>query len=147
MLPLGLACLLGVGCLAVAQASEVLEVDAERRAAQVAADPAALDRLLHDRLRYHHSDGREETKAEFVASLTGGVVDYREIRVSAIDMIPCEARQDACVRAFQTLEVTFEGRAYTIPGCYVAAYQRDRGRLRLLAYRSAGLDPAGGCPL
>jgi ketosteroid isomerase-like protein len=42
------------------------------RAAQVAADAEALDRLCAAELSYSHSDGRVEDKATFVANATDG---------------------------------------------------------------------------
>lgn len=41
------------------------------RAAMLAGDGAVLDSLTDDKLSYGHSNGRTETKAEFVASLAG----------------------------------------------------------------------------
>jgi ketosteroid isomerase-like protein len=35
-------------------------------------DAAALDRLLHDGLTYSHSNGRTQSKADVMASVTGG---------------------------------------------------------------------------
>lgn len=42
------------------------------RAAQVAADPKALDPLCAPELTYSHSDGRVEDKAAFIANATNG---------------------------------------------------------------------------
>jgi ketosteroid isomerase-like protein len=42
------------------------------RAAQVAADAKAFDALCAAELSYSHSDGRVETKAEFIANATNG---------------------------------------------------------------------------
>ena len=153
-----LAAALTVGWLALAcdappadpdapAAHDVLEADATRRAAQVAADPEALGQILHDRLVYRHSDGRDETKSELIASLTGGAIDYRKIRVDEIAAVTCAGGSDYCLRALQTLEVTFEGGEFTVPSCYLARYVRERGQLQLVAYRSASLVDDGVCPL
>jgi hypothetical protein len=42
------------------------------RAAQIAADPKALDGLCAAELSYSHSDGRVEDKATFIANATNG---------------------------------------------------------------------------
>lgn len=43
----------------------------ELRAAMVAGDRAALERLLHDQLRYLHSSGQTQTRANLLSDLAG----------------------------------------------------------------------------
>ena len=138
--------LLVLGCAVAAAEPDVLLADEERRAAQVGADARALDRTLHDLLVYRHSDGREEGKSELIASLTGGTVDYRAIRVDEINTVDCPGAGQ-CVRARQTLEVVFEDRNFAVPSCYVARYSLSSARFQLIAYESALLDEQGRCPL
>jgi hypothetical protein len=146
-LAIALGPLLILGCASAPAPGGVVGADADRREAQVAAHPAALERVLHESLVYKHSDGREESKSELIASLVDGTVDYREIRVSEIEAMTCGGPQRLCLRARQVLEVTFEGRDYTVPGCYVAVYEGIPRALQLIHYQSANLDAGGGCPL
>jgi hypothetical protein len=46
------------------------------RAAQLAADPKALDALCAAELSYSHSDGRVEDKATFIANATDGKTKF-----------------------------------------------------------------------
>ena len=65
--------LLGVGpAFAGADEDAVAKNVVAFRAAQVAADPKALDGLCAAELSYSHSDGRVEDKATFVANATNG---------------------------------------------------------------------------
>ncbi len=121
------------------QAAQYLQADADRRAAQVAADPVALDRVLHPALVYRHSDGRAESKAEFIASLTGGSVDYQEIQIERAAVYRCEHLSPGagiCVIAAQTLIVEHEGTVHRVPGCATAQYRSTGERLALVAYES-----------
>jgi ketosteroid isomerase-like protein len=69
---------LAIGLLGVAPAlangeEEAVAKNVEAfRAAQVAADAKAFDALCAPELSYSHSDGRVETKAEFIAAATNG---------------------------------------------------------------------------
>jgi ketosteroid isomerase-like protein len=75
------AALLSGVCLAKDNAQEDALRTAElaRFAASVAADTAALDKLLDADLIYTHSTGEPETKTQFIESLTNGKRDYLAI--------------------------------------------------------------------
>ncbi|WP_375457547.1 nuclear transport factor 2 family protein [uncultured Enterovirga sp.] len=60
------------------------------RAAQVAADPKALDALCAPELTYSHSDGRVEDKAAFITNATAGrsrftKLEYRNPSIRIVD--------------------------------------------------------------
>lgn len=60
-------------------AADLARTHAERFAAMVAGDLEALGPMLADELTYSHSDGRLETREQFLASLAGGELRYLEI--------------------------------------------------------------------
>jgi ketosteroid isomerase-like protein len=60
-------------------ASELVRVEDERSRAVLAGDAATLERLMADDIVYTHSNGRQDTKRSFIASITGGTVKYRRI--------------------------------------------------------------------
>ena len=65
--------LLGIAPAFAAGEEDVVAKNVEAfRAAQVAADAKAFDALCAAELSYSHSDGRVETKAEFIANATNG---------------------------------------------------------------------------
>ena len=132
--------------LDVASAGSVRRADAARRTAQVAADPALLAETLDDALLYVHSDGRAETKAEFIASLTEGGVDYLEIRPERSGAFLCRGLPHGdgpCVISEQTLVVRHEGALHTIRNCATAAYRAGA----LVHYVSRPLPESGRCEL
>jgi hypothetical protein len=61
---------------AVAAAVEAL------RKASMAADPAALDKLIMPEISYGHATGRLETKAQYIESLTSGKAGYSSVDLS-----------------------------------------------------------------
>ncbi|HEX8271056.1 MAG TPA: nuclear transport factor 2 family protein [Longimicrobiaceae bacterium] len=68
---------------------EIVECEARIRAAQLAADVAALDRLISDELLFTGPDGRLGTKAEDLAAHGSGAVRFRahepeELRVRRV---------------------------------------------------------------
>src|SRR5580704_13962179 len=59
------------------------------RAAQLAADPKALDALCAAELSYSHSDGRVEDKATFIANATDGktkflLLEYQDPKIRVV---------------------------------------------------------------
>jgi len=65
--------------MADAAEAEILKLDEERSRAMIAADAAALERLMSDDIVYTHSSGRLDSKKSFIASIAGGTVKYRRI--------------------------------------------------------------------
>ncbi|HEX8906277.1 MAG TPA: nuclear transport factor 2 family protein [Longimicrobiaceae bacterium] len=57
---------------------EIVAMEAQIRAAQLAADVAALDRLIADELLFTGPDGRLGSKAEDLQAHGSGVVRFRE---------------------------------------------------------------------
>ena len=57
---------------------EIVELEAELRSAQLAADVAALDRLIAEELLFTGPDGQLGTKAQDLAAHRSGVVHFRE---------------------------------------------------------------------
>jgi len=55
---------------------QVIQAEKDRFAAIVNADEAALNRLLADDLTYTHSNANMQTKAQFIADVKSGAIDY-----------------------------------------------------------------------
>jgi len=72
--------------------SAVLAAVEALREAMIAADKAALEKLTAAELRYGHSSGRLENKAEFIAAIVTGksgfsAIELAEQTVSVVDRI------------------------------------------------------------
>ncbi len=72
--------------------NDVLGFEAHRCEAMIAADFAALDRLLSDALTWTHASARQDDKASFLAGLRGGHTRYLEIRRSEEPSVPMTMR-------------------------------------------------------
>lgn len=59
--------------------TEIEEIEARRRAAMVAGDLAALERLIDDEALYVHTNGLRETKAEYMALVRDGTYRYQAV--------------------------------------------------------------------
>jgi ketosteroid isomerase-like protein len=55
---------------------QVIQAEKDRFAAIVNADEAALNKLLADDLTYTHSNANMQTKAQFIADVKSGAIDY-----------------------------------------------------------------------
>src|SRR5437762_13608331 len=63
--------ILATSLFAADPADGVREASAGWRQAAIKKDKAALQRFLADDLTYFHSDGKTQTKAEYIAAVTG----------------------------------------------------------------------------
>ncbi|MGH7944695.1 MAG: nuclear transport factor 2 family protein [Opitutaceae bacterium] len=62
-----------------------LRADKARLAAMVAGDGEALGRLMSDQLRFVHSDGRVESKGDYVKNLMAGDTQYADAKTSELE--------------------------------------------------------------
>jgi ketosteroid isomerase-like protein len=66
--------------------SEIIEIEAQRRAAMIAGDLAALDQIIDDTANYVHTNGVCETKAQFLQCVANGTYRYREVRQDELNV-------------------------------------------------------------
>lgn len=111
--------------------------EAERRAALVSADVAAIGRLFADGAQYVHSNGEVDDEATLTRRLASGELRYRSIFVDeeryACSDTGCE------VTGAQTLGVAANGRELTLRNRFHATWLRAGDECRLVAYRSSPL--------
>ena len=101
----------------------------------VAGDVSALDALLHEELIYTHSNGKVDTKASLLETLSQGDIDYRRIQRGAEAI---RSVHDAVIFAAPVeMEVAAGGQLHQIIGVYTAVYFWQDGRWQLVAYQSA----------
>jgi hypothetical protein len=136
-----LALVLGLACAGV---PPPLHVDTLRREAMLEADVDVLRELFAEGLRYGHANGEVHTKAELLGLLASGALDYRAIRIEAIETR--EGARSFVVTGRQTIEVTAAGRDVTSHSVFSAVYAREGRRWRLIAYQSAPIPPRSAAP-
>jgi Domain of unknown function (DUF4440) len=114
--------------------------DDERAAAMLAADPARLDAIFSDELRYAHSNGRVDTKTSFIKSLVSRGMVYesfdhraRNFTVAGPGVVLMSGRA--------VIHVSNNGQKVVLDLNYLAAWREENGRWRFLAWQSCRNPP------
>jgi ketosteroid isomerase-like protein len=115
--------------------AELLQSEQRRYRAMVDADAPALEALLGEEVRFTHSNGRVQSRADLLGSLASGALDYLSIRT-----------RDEAVRLYGDAGVVsgaaeIEVRAAGGPKqalrlLFTAVYAKQGGGWRLVAYQS-----------
>ena len=116
---------------------ELLTIEADRFRSTVAGDIAALDFRLAEDLSYCHSNGKCETKAEYLGSLRSGSTRYRKL-----ELVSARVRRygDIAILNGQVrLDADMAGNQVVSQLAYTDVYRRERGRWRLIAWHSSRL--------
>jgi ketosteroid isomerase-like protein len=138
-----LAALLALPCASAAQGrggkveAEILRLEAARIEAMLKADARELDRLLADDLTYAHSDGRVDTKAQFIRTYTSG-----ESRYMALDRDTPSVRvygNTAVVTGTAKIHVRSPKGDSRFQLGYLDVYARRGGRWQMVAWQSTRL--------
>ena len=126
------------GGIALAQAdpsSAVLRAERARFEAQVAADTTALRALLHPDLLFIHSNGREESAEDMVASVAAGAIVYQQFEALVASQVVTFGRT-ALVDGTVRVTGRYEGDAFSVDIRYTSVYRRERGRWLLIRWQS-----------
>ncbi len=123
---------------------EIVALEAEIRAAQLAADVAALDRLIADELLFTGPDGRLGTKEEDLAAHRSGVVRFREHEPSELRIRRIDA--DVAIVALRArLAVEVNGSVVRGTYRYTRVWAREQGQWRVAGGHVAAV-PADDSP-
>ena len=117
----------------VIEAIRALERDRFR--AMVDGDVPVLNQLLSESVSFVHTNGKRETKQQFIDAITAGHRRYRQIEVQSQDVMPVGA--DACVVTGKALlEMEANNGAILFPIAYTAIQTREDGHWRLVAWQA-----------
>jgi ketosteroid isomerase-like protein len=106
---------------------EVVALEAQIRAAQLAADVDALDRLIAGELLFAGPDGNLGTKAQDLAAHGSGVIRFREHEPEELRVRRIGA--DVAITSLRTrLAVEFGGRIVRGTYRYLRVWAREDGR-------------------
>jgi ketosteroid isomerase-like protein len=124
---------------AAAPEDSVKDAEKEWAAAVVKKDYAVLDRVLADDLTYTHSDGRLDTKANFIEALRSGKQTYSAAEHQSMD-VRLVNKDVALVRARLRMTAAVTGQTATPANFSILrVYQLKNGRWQLVAHQSARL--------
>lgn len=70
-------------------------LERDRFRAMVEGDGPTLDALLAENVSYVHTNGKRETKRQFIDAITAGRRRYRQIEIQSQDVLP--AGRDTCL--------------------------------------------------
>lgn len=117
-----------------------LRADKARIAAMVAGDGAALAALMSDQLRFVHSDGRVESKADYVKNLMAGDTQYADAKTSLLETMQVDP-DVVVVLGLQEMRKRLGTEWSEVKLRYLAVWRNETGVWRMIAWQSA--RPAG----
>jgi ketosteroid isomerase-like protein len=133
----------GRGTASAATLDTVVAIERARLAALQANDLPALEAALAPDLRYCHSTGVCETRAQFLDALRSGQMRYRRIDVLALE--PRAVGAAVLIHGRLDLEVESRGTLIPMQLVYTDVYAQRAGRWQLIAWQST-LAPAPPAP-
>ena len=113
-----------------------MRADKARLATMMAGDGEGLARLLSDQLRFVHSDGRVESKSEYVKNLMAGDTEYADAKTS--DLETMQISPDVVVIiGVQEMRKRLGPDWSNIKLRYLAVWRNEFGNWRMVAWQSA----------
>lgn len=115
------------------EAIRVLERDRFR--AMVDGDVPLLDQLLSDNVSFVHTNGKRETKQQFMNAISAGHRRYRQIEVQSQDVLPVGS-ETFVVTGRALIEMEANSGALLYPIAYTAIQAQEGGQWRLVAWHA-----------
>jgi ketosteroid isomerase-like protein len=103
--------------------------------AQINRDTLALERLLSKDLVYVHSNALMETKADFLHSISGGGIQYLEMRKLNGDPVRRWGRT-ALLSGVIAVRGNFRDSPFDVQLRYTSVYRKERGVWKLVSWQS-----------
>ena len=118
----------------------VLAADAVRLKAMMAGDGAALGKVLSERLIFVHSDGRSESKTDYIKNLQAGDTAYADARTYQVETLENGAESVVLI-GVQEMRKKLGPDWSNVRLRFMAVWRNEGGTWRMLAWLSA--RPAG----
>jgi Domain of unknown function (DUF4440) len=120
-------------------AAKVIEairgLERERFRAMVDGDVPSLNQLLSDQASFVHTNGKRETKQQFIDAISAGHRRYRQIEVQSQEVLPFGS--EICVVTGRALfEIEANSGALLYPIAYTAIQAHEKGQWRLVAWHA-----------
>ncbi|OTP65884.1 nuclear transport factor 2 family protein [Caballeronia sordidicola] len=118
-----------------APAEAIRELERSRFRAMVDGDGEVLDTLLADNASYVHTNGKRESKRQFIDAITAGRRRYRQIEIETQDLMP-GGRDTWIVHGRALIEMESKNGALLFPIAYTAVHLYVDGQYKLLAMQA-----------
>ncbi|MSU47993.1 MAG: nuclear transport factor 2 family protein [Opitutus sp.] len=135
-----MSCFVGIAQAQDPAVSAVLRADQARLAAMMAGDGAALGRLMSEELRFVHSDGRVESKADYVKNMMAGDTAYTDAKTSGVETLKPSADIVVLIGA-QEMRKRLGPTWSDIKLRYLALWRNEGGTWRMFVWQS--MRPSG----
>lgn len=110
-------------------------LERDRFRAMVDGDVPLLNQLLSDSVSFVHTNGKRETKQQFIDAISGGHRRYRQIELQSQEVLPVGS--DTCVVTGRALlEIEANNGALLFPIAYTAIQAQEGGHWRLVAWQA-----------
>jgi hypothetical protein len=113
----------------------IRELERDRFRAMVDGDGELLDALLAENASYVHTNGKCETKRQFIDAITAGRRRYRQIEIQSQELMP-GGRDTWIVYGRALLEMESKNGALLFPIAYTAIHIQVDGQWQLLAMQA-----------
>ena len=118
----------------------VLKIDQARLAAMMAGDSTALGLLMSDELAFVHSDGRIESKADYVKNVLAGDTAYAEVKTKDLRTME-PAAGVVIVIGVQEMKKRLGPTWSEVKLRFMSVWRNEEGTWRMVAWQS--MRPAG----
>ena len=118
----------------------VLRADQARLAAMMASDGPALGRIFSDDVLFVHSDGRVETKADYIKNMTAQDTAYADVKTSDLQLKSVTSDVIVLTGA-QEMRKKLGPTWSEIKLRFMSVWRKDAAGWRMIAWQS--LRPAG----
>src|SRR5215813_77393 len=110
-------------------------LERDRFRAMVEGNGQQLDALLSDNVIYVHTNGKRESKQQFIDAITAGRRRYRQIEVQSQEVLPV-GRETCVVTGRALIEMEANNGAMLFPIAYTAIQAQEDGKWRLIAWQA-----------
>jgi hypothetical protein len=110
-------------------------LERDRFRAMVDGNGPQLEALLSDHVVYVHTNGKRETKQQFIDAITAGRRRYRQIEIQSQDVLPA-GRETCVVTGRALIEMEANNGALLFPIAYMAIQTQEDGHWRLIAWQA-----------
>ena len=111
-------------------------LERDRFRAMVDGNGSLLDSLLSENVSYVHTNGKRETKRQFIDGITAGRRRYRQIEIQSQEVLPVGRETCVIVTGRALIEMEANNGALLFPIAYTALHAQEDGEWRLVAWQA-----------